>query len=228
MTTSDLALAEFSHSYDIHRQLQYRCLLQVTAGKSNEALISLLKAYDLEENDAAFPGFIEKAFSKGTRADVFALFHYTNVMFLLKQNNDSRAEDMYKAIMASPRFVNEIQMPTEDDYPWNLILWNLGKYLRVDGKSKKKADEYITRALALTTKHKDKTTMYSFAVCIAADRVAWAMQNDQSSVDSLRGAFEKVRNQFYTMDLPDTMRKWFEGSAMSVANYTHIAQHTLK
>ena len=230
LTTSDLALAEFSRSYDIHRQLQYRCLLQTTAGKSSEALITLLKIYELEDSDTSYSCIVEKAFSKGARADVFALFHYTNVMLLLKQCKDSRADEMYKAIMAHPRFVKEIQMPTEDDYPWNLILWNLGRYLRVDGKSKKMADEYITRALALTTKHKDKSTMYSFAVCINADRVAWAMKNDSPSEKSHKSAFEKVYKKFTEMDLPETMVKWFKLPVdnISARDYERIAHHTLK
>lgn len=228
LTTSDLALAEFSRSCDIQRQLQYRCLLQVTANKSSEALISLLKAYNLEDDNTPFSRFIEKAFSNGMRADVFALFHYSNVMVLLKQNNDSQAEKMYKAIMADPRFVHEIQMPTEDDYPWNLILWNLGRYLRIERRSKKMADEYITRALNLTSKHTEKATMFSFCVGIAADRVAWAMQKDQSSVDEQKKSFNQIYMRFQGMRLPDTMRRWFECSKASVDDYIHIAHRTLK
>lgn len=208
LETSNLALSEFSKPYDLHRQYQYRCLMFVTAGKAEEALKALLQAYELEYSETVFFQFVEKVFFSGTKADVFALMHYTNVMLLMKQNNDKRAEEMKKALMANQRFVNEVKAPTEDDYPWNLILWNIGKYLRHEG-SKKAADDYITRALALTTKHNAEKTMYSFAVCIAADRLEWTNCNDVAQSKKARNEYEAILNTFHAMDLPETMKIWY-------------------
>ncbi len=208
LETSDLALAEFSKPFDLHRQYQYRCLMFVTAGKVEEALEALLQAYELEYSETVFPQFIEKVFLSGTKADVFALMHYTNVMLLMKKNNDKRAEKMKMALMANQRFVNEAKAPTEDDYPWNLILWNVGKYLRMEG-SKKAADDYIEKALALTTKHKTEKTMYSFALCIASDRLNWETKNGSTNVATYRKQYDKLQEAFMKMDLPDTMRQWF-------------------
>lgn len=208
LETSNLALAEFSKPFDLHRQYQYRCLMFVTAGKVEEALEALLQAYELEYSENVFFRFVEIVFASGTKADVFALMHYTNVMLLLKQNNDKRAEEMKKALMANQRFMNEAKAPTEDDYPWNLILWNVGRYLRLEG-SRKAADEYIAKALALTTKHKAEKTMYSFAVCIAADRLNWETRIDGSNVIAYKKQHDTLIDQLMKMDLPGTMRKWF-------------------
>lgn len=208
LETSDLAIAEFSKPFDLHRQYQYRCLLHVTAGKENEALESLLKAYELADTPEPFAQFIEKVFSSGLKADTFALMHYTNVMVLLKKKGDPRAEQMKDCLMASTRFMNEAKATNDDDYPWNLILWNLGKYMRLTG-SKKAAEDYITRAIAITTKHKEKVTMFSFALCIAGDRLDWETKTGGSNVTAFRKQYEALLEQFMRMDLPETMRKWF-------------------
>lgn len=104
LENSDLALAEFSKPYDLHRQYQLRCLLHVTAEKEHETLESLLKAYDLNDTPEAFTKFIEKAFASGSKADTFAIMHYTNVMVLLKEKNDPRAEQMKDCLMAKYLF----------------------------------------------------------------------------------------------------------------------------
>ena len=172
--TSDLALAEFTKDYDIRRQYEYRCLLFVTAGKPDEALDSLLQAFDFEYSQDVFAKIIDGIFVMGRKTDVFSLMHYTNVMLLMREKDDPRAKAMKDALMNCARFVNEAEnSPEDDDYPWNMILWNVGRYWRLEG-NKKAADDYIAKALSLTTKHKAEKTMYSFAVCIAADRTVWS------------------------------------------------------
>lgn len=214
LEVSDLAIAEFTKPYDISRQHQYRCLLFVTIGEAEKALGSLLKAYNLDGSDGAYARFVDKALPDGAKPDVFALYHYTNVMLLLKQKEDQRAGQMRRTLAAHPRFLSEIKTPNEDDdYPWNLILWNLGRYSRLTGGEKKAANDYFERALALTTRHKAEKTMYSFAVCMAADRLAWATEHESPEISSLKKNFERIYGHFTGMTLPDTMAEWFGVSA---------------
>ena len=230
LDTSNLALEEFTKAFDLHRQYQYRCLMFTTAGKEREALDSLLNAYDMTLSDGVFSQFIEKTFSVGTKADVFALFHYTNVMLLLKQKEDPLADQMFRGITAHPRFVNETKKITEDDYPWNLIFWNLGRYYRYVENESETAKRYITKAILLTTKHKKEKTMFSFAVCMAAEQLIWAKNNESVSVDEMRGGFDKIYCQFKGMELPEAMMHWFSFCQTEDMDkeLRKLANHTLK
>ncbi|MBQ3763008.1 MAG: DUF3800 domain-containing protein [Clostridia bacterium] len=231
LETSDLAIAEFSKLYDIKRQYQYRCLLYVTAEKVEEALEALLQSYDLEYAEGVFNQFIDKVFAVDTKSDAFALFHFTNVMLLMKQKKDSHAEDMMVALMTSRRFSTEAANPIEDDYPWNLILWNLGRYWRFDSNSKKAAEEYISRALSLTVKHTSEKTMYSFAVCIAADSLYWAKKNALSNERIAQKEFDTVYNKFLQMNPPMAMKKRLQVETHGQSNsqrLEHICKSILK
>ena len=226
---SDLAINEFIKPYDIHRQYQYRCLMYVTAGKADEALESLLAAYELKFSEDVFAQFIDKAFS-GPRLDIFALFHYTNVMFLLRQGNDPRAQRMKEVLMSNQRFANELKAPIKDDYPWNLILWNIGRYYRLEGNSQKAANEYISRALAMTIKHTQKVTMYSFAVCIAADKLAWAIEHNPQEEKGARKEFDSICAFFKSMTNNLTIRSWLfvDNPITTIKEAKCIVSHILR
>ena len=204
--TSELAMAEFTAAYDICRQYQYRCQMYVTAGRKEEALESLFKVYDPENGDVSFEAYVARALAPEARTDAFALYHYTNVMLLLKKEQDVRAEQMEKVLADNARFKNEVNSPKQNDHPWNLILWNYGKYLRYSRSRKKEADEYIKQAFELSARHTEEKTMYSFAVCIAADRLVMAAEDD---IKQAQKKYDSVYKRFMEMDLPETMRTWF-------------------
>lgn len=208
LQTSDFALAEFTRDYDIRRQYEYRCLLFVTARKPDEALDSLLQAFGFEYSQDVFAKMIDGIFVMGRKTDVFSLMHYTNVMLLMREKDDPRAKAMKDALMNCARFVNEAEnSPEDDDYPWNMILWNVGRYWRLEGNYKA-ANERISRALAITERHKSEKTMYSFAVCIAADQLNWELRTNGKNADGYLKQFNTHFTRMTKMDLADTMRDW--------------------
>ena len=162
------------------------------------------------------------------KIDVFAILHYTNVMNLMKQMGDQRAEMMKNVLLNCQRFLNEIVNPEADSvYPWNLILWNIGRYWRLDG-SGKAADEYISKAITLTVKDKTQSTLYSLAVCMAVDRLAWAMEHDSKKEKEHRKEFNKIYDEFMDMNLPETMRKMFSPKPETVKMMKKLATYILK
>lgn len=211
LVTSDLALKEFLKASDLERQYQARCSLFVTAGRADDALESLLKSFKIENESGACERFAERILNSNIKKNSFAVLHYTNVMLLMKQKDDPRAEQMKNALLRDQRFIRELEILTDKDaHPWSQILWNIGRYWRLDGNSKKAADERISQAIAMIVKHKTEATMYAFGVCIAADRLAWAMKHDSSDIKKWKREFNNIYNELMQMELPTTMRQRFE------------------
>lgn len=210
VNTSDLAIAEFTNPMDIQRQYQYRCLLHTVAKDTDNALSYLAKSINIENNDQVFPCLVKSIFPDHSKTDIFSLLHYTNLMVLLKQKHDSRAEMMKAALDTSRRFLRECQSAEENDYPWNIILWNVSRYLRMNG-NKTAADNWYEQALSRTTKHRSEITMYSFALCMCADRLHWYETHEPQHTKAAQRSYDSTYRKFQEMSMPDTIRNWYSG-----------------
>lgn len=209
LETSDKALAEFCDPADLQRQYQYRCSLMLVAGKTDEALICLLKSYDmsLEQKDV-FGVFVTNAYGGRTNSDAFALWHYTNVMVALGKEGKTIGNEMYKALNESKQFVDDLKNIDKGGYPWNMILWNMSRWYRMTG-SVKAADAYYVRALAITKDRPEQVTMYSFSLSMLADFISWDIKKNHMTLVQAKKEMSKAFDCFEKLHVPESMIKHF-------------------
>lgn len=172
LETSDLELKEFTNEKDRRRALQARCMLFAAAGRTKKAQETLKQALDGAPWEIAVADFFKDVHN----IDYFALVRYAEVMVLLKEAADPGAKDLYDALMANSNFVGKLNDRAQDSnegYPWNLLLWYISRYQRLDD-SLTSAKDKLERAIAISKRNPSAATVYSFAVSFAADRLLFA------------------------------------------------------
>lgn len=172
IAASDKAIREFADQRDLSRQYQWRCLLYVCAGKPEEALEWLLKAREAEGDGEPVEAFINEAYLMKQGTYDFLLWHYSNIMVLFKELKDPCGDKMAKTLMSHPRFLEDVANEDKKNHPWNLTLWNCGKYARmVNNLSVYK--RMHRRAMEITCNNRENVTMMTFAISMTADRLGW-------------------------------------------------------
>lgn len=210
---SDNAIAEFSGPADLHRQYQYRCNLMLAAKQEQEALEYLLKVYDLKPgHKSAFEFFVDRAYGDKNNKDLFAVWHYTNVMLAMMKNDGRTANQMYSALNNSKAFTTDLLNKNKTGYPWNMIVWNMSRWYRQTASSAT-ADKYFDRAVAITREYPEQVTMYSFSIPMIADLLLQRLNKGETTVVQAEKEMRKVCNEFGKLDIPDTMRAVFVPAA---------------
>ena len=204
---SDHALAEFTHAIDLGRQEQWRCMLMVEAGRSEEAIQWLLRVPGVQNAEKPFDAFTEAVYRDLYRGRDYPLWHYTNVMLLLKREGDSRAEAMRQALMNQAGFRDDLQDEIKSGHPWNLVLWNLARYERLNGSQ----DAYLRhyrRALAITRDSKAVTVM-TYLLSMSADRLLWCREHGTPDTREAQNEFAAICRDMQKAGMTEEMRKAF-------------------
>ena len=194
VATSDKAINEFTDHRDLSRQYQWRCLLLACAGKPAEALEWLLKAQVLTEGADPIESFINEAYLMKPGTYDFLLWHYSNIMVLFKEQDDSSGDEMAKALMSHPRFLEDVANEDKKNHPWHLVLWNCGKYARMTGNLSVYKQMH-RKAMEIACTNRDNVTMMTFAISISADRLSWCRKTEAKDTPNAEIEFMNVIKQ---------------------------------
>ncbi len=207
---SEAAIQEFTESSDIRRQLQYRSQLMAEAGDTDEAVKQLLRSYQIDNiKKSSFASFLEKAHGEGTdRTDPFSIMHYTNVMISAMLNKSGTAADMAEALFEDQQTMKIIENRSYSGHPWQITLWNIGKYYRMTGR-KEKYEQYYRLALDIAMEDPTRSTMFSFAVSMSADYLLYVREQMPRKQTQAETEFRKILAKFYKAGLPQAMKDWF-------------------
>ena len=197
---SDKAIKEFVKERDLSRQYQWRCLLMAEADKPDKALENLLAA----NSSDSIEGFLSKAFSMSGKGYDFLIWHYTNVMTLFKQHNNPTGDRMANLLLKDKVFISDERNPNKKGHPWNLTLWNISRYARMDKQPDLSKGMY-RHALEITMENRDNVTMMLFALSMTADRVLALRQYDPSKVSDAEKDFDKVHAVLSKVGLTEGM-----------------------
>ena len=205
---SDKAIKEFSDPRDLSRQYQWRCLLLACARKPEEALMWLLRASDNIDETKPIGSFISNAYQMKQGTYDFLLRHYSNVMVLFKEQDDPRGDEMAKILMNHPRFLEDLANENKRNHPWNLVLWNCGKYARIINNLSlyKKMHR---KAVDITCCNRENVTMMTFAISITADRLSWCRLTDAKDEPNAEIEFRNVIKQTTQAGMTDEMNDHF-------------------
>lgn len=206
---SDKAFAEFTDSRDLSRQYQFRCLLMVEANKTDEAYRNLLNAVEISsEEDNPINAFIDKVFAMRKGSYDFLLWHYSNVMLLLKKQNDPRGDEMAKALLSHPQFLPDTNDKSRNGHPWNLVLWNVARYMReIDDHASYK--RLYRRAMEITRENKVNVTMLTFSLSMSADRMLWCRNRETKDTGNAQIEFMNVCKELKKAGMTDEMMCMF-------------------
>lgn len=183
-------MKEFTDAYDVTRTNQWKCLLMTEAKRPDEAVQVLLQTLEVQDTEKPFDMFVKTGFAQKPHIWEFLFWQYTNVMLLLKEKADSRAEEMGRAFILHPSYKVEIENPERKGHPWNLVLWNLGRYMRLKGNQKAYVSFY-NRAVSLTRADPNNVTMMTFAISMEADHLLWLRENGAKEADTAEANFIK-------------------------------------
>ena len=222
LEVSDKAIAEFTYEYDTRRQYQSRSLLHVLRGEGDAALEYLAGSFG--DPAVSFEAYIERAYARHEQPDLFAVFHYTNVMLLLKRQGDVRADDMYKALTAHPEFREAERKGLEArEYPYCVILWNISRYLELCGEGEK-SKKYFRAALDPVKLDGSRQTYVSFGVSMAAERLLTCMRKHTDEKEA-RADLVKAVKVFTANPMPQSMADWYgDLSEPNKMNETRLAE----
>lgn len=210
LAQSDKAIAEFSDSRDLSRQYQFRCLLMVEAKKPEEAYQNLLKALEITpEDENPITTFIDKAFAMRKGSFDFLLWHYSNVMLLLKEANDPWSDEMAKALISQPQFLPDANDKSRSGHPWNLVLWNVARYMRATGDHAS-YKRFYRRAMEITRENKANVTMLTFGLSMSADRLLWCWEHDAKDTASAQLEFSAVCKEIQKAGITNEMSIVFQ------------------
>lgn len=219
---SDKAINEFTDHRDLSRQYQWRCLLLACSGKSEEALSWLLKASENIDESHPFESFINEAYLMKPGTYDFLLWHYSNVMVLFKEQNDPRGDEMARVLMSHPHFLEDLANEEKRNHPWNLVLWNCGKYARmINNLSVYK--RMHRRAVDITCCNRDNVTMMTFAISITADRLSWCRTTGAKDEPNAEIEFRNVVKQIKQAGTTEEMDRHF----MIVSDNTNFTSDML-
>lgn len=222
IAASDQAIQEFTEQRDLSRQYQWRCLLLVCAGKPAEALEWLLKAQELEEGVDPIESFIHETYLMKQGTYDFLLWHYSNIMVLFKEQGDPRGDQMAKALMTHPQCLEDVANEEKKNHPWQLVLWNCGKYARMAGNLSVYKQMH-RKAMEIACSNHDNVTMMTFAISISADRLSWCRKTGAKDTPNAEIEFmntvklikhagtTKEMDQHFRID-PDNLQAMLKGN----------------
>lgn len=194
---SDMAIREFG--MNAGRQYEYRSMLMLEAGKTEEALDCLMKAYELDASDEdVFTRFIALVYKNPSKPAAFSLWHYLDVMVQLKKEKNPLAEKMYAALNQCAAFNEDIGL-TQKVHPWQLIHKDMSMYRRLTG-STAAANEQMKLALGIAAADKSNAAMYSFALSISAEALLCERKHGANTA-----AAEKNFKAYYTAFMKETL-----------------------
>ena len=202
---SDLALAEFEDPRDISRQMQWRCMLYEEAGRVEEAYAALLQAVGLPMNENAPQAFLDYAYSLKPGAYDYLLWHYTNVMLRMKEQNHPIGEQMGIVLSHNTGFSADVKDKKKTDHPWNLIFWNVARYARLDGNLPVYKG-YYRHAMEITRSNPANVTMMTFALSMSADRLLWCREHGTDDVATAEKEFKRVCIELITGSMTGDMK----------------------
>lgn len=204
LDASDKAFDEFSDPRDISRQYQWRCLLMVGGKKPEAAHECLLKAVGAENEQKPIGAFLSRVFSMKTGTYDFLLWHYTNVMLLWQEYDSPQAEEMANALIHYPQFSVDVENENKKGHPWNLVLWNVARFVRRAGDISQYKKLY-RKAMTMTLENKANVTMLTFALSMSADRLLWCREHETKDTDNAQIEFMNVCKELKKAGMTDEM-----------------------
>ncbi len=205
---SNAAIKEFTKPEDKIRQLCYRSILMVEMDKADEALECMRKiARLIPEGNKDYASIMKYIYRKGELTDIYLLMYYTYVLVLLMEKSHPEATPMARALFTD-QFKADLKETERSGFPWNVILWNMGKRCRLKG-SDKAADYYYQAAIKASTKNKEQITVVSFAVPISADQYIHSTNRTEEDRKKFEEQWQKANKLLNTDKTPDSFKEWF-------------------
>ena len=211
---SEKAINEFTDQRDLSRQYQWRCLLLASSGKPEDALQWLLKTSESIDNNHPVESFINEVYMMKPGTYDFLLWHYTNVMVLFKEQDNPRGDEMARILMSHPHFLDDLANEEKRNHPWNLVLWNSGKYARMLNNLSAYKKMY-RRAVEITCYNRDNVTMMTFAISMSAERLKWCKETDAKDAPNAEIEFRNIIKQIAQAGMTNEMNAHFGLSVKS-------------
>ena len=207
LAASDQALKEFGETEDRLRQYQYRAQLFVRVHQPEGALAALIQNGAIGDDVSELcRSYLAQAAARTKGLPVYEWMHYTCVMRAFLALDDPRGEQMGTAMLEDAHFAGAIAV-AQSEHPWQIILWNIAA-LYLHGGSVNNWLNTSKRALKISRDKPDRMTMYSFAVCIAADRLLAARQKAPKQTGKMERELESIVKRFEQNEI-EKMGEWF-------------------
>ena len=150
-------------------------------------------------------------------------------MVLLNKKHDERAARMYTVLNEQPKLYDALKNDKNENHPWQLITWNVAKYLCMDGRYKT-ACEYFDRAYRIAVKNRDNIATVIFGTCILASKLYFAEQA-QVETKTVTRDFYKEYDRLSAYELPESMRAVFparDSREFTMREIENIAENYLR
>lgn len=197
---SDFAIEQFVSEIDKKRQYQYRAMLEISINNYEEALKYLMKIAGLTEIN--FEKFLININNISDFSKNFIMSNYFTLMqYALNNKNTRIATEMYNAYKNNKEIYNEYSLEFQEKqsiyenndksifiHPFEMIYWNLGKYLKKDNKAL--AIKYYEKAIEICNKMNEPTTDV-LAIAISADKLILS-ENFQKDKQELLNRYHAI------------------------------------
>ena len=199
---SDAAIKEFTKPADLIRQWCYRSLLMVEMDKAEEALNCMKKIAELiPDGNNDYETIVKYIYRKeNSLTDIYLLLYYTYVLVMLMEKEHPEAAPMARAL-CKDQFIEDLTDTKRSGFPWNIILWNMGKRCRLKG-SNKGADYFYKAAIDASIKDKEQITVITFAVAIAAEQYLNSTNRSEEDRKQFEEQWHKANKLLYTNNVP--------------------------
>lgn len=201
---SDFAISQFVSEIDKKRQYQYRAMLEISVDNYEEALKYLMKVLGLTQVD--FDKFLTELENISDFSKYFIITNYFEIMqYAVNNKNKSLGITMYEAYKNNKGIYEEFTLENIEEenkslfenkqkdiymHPFEIIYWDLGKYLREINKDS--AQKYFDKALEICDKMNEQT-IDILALAIEADKLLLS-KNIKSDKEELLNRYKNIIN----------------------------------
>lgn len=209
MQISEAAMKEFTLPQDKIRQWCYRSMLMIETDNAEGALQCMQEIAGLiPDENGSFETIVRYIYRKGELTDIYLLSYYLQVLVLLTEKEHPEAHPMEKALFSNSLFPDDLKNTNRDGFPWNIILWNVGKYMRLK-KNFKASDTFYKLAMKASVKDRDLTTVCSFAVSISAEHCLHSAGRSEADRNNFTKQWQEANKLLNTNSLPKSIAEWF-------------------
>ncbi len=181
---SNKAMEQFTSDNDLSRQCLYRGDIECRMGKYDEALVYLARS--VKQNEVNYSEILKEIAKIQAFSKHFSVLAYFQIMVCAMENeNLELADKLYNAFCQNSnlykeylkddgKIINEYngeKIILEENliaHPFELIYWNLGKYMK--SKDNNNAKYYFDKAISICDKMQD-STLNVIAIAIECDRL---------------------------------------------------------
>lgn len=199
---SNFAISQFVSEIDKRRQYQYRAMLELSMEDFDKAVKYLMKVVGL--NEINFDKFLANVNNIADFSKNFVMTNYFVIMqYALNNKNKTLGTEMYEAYKNNKEIYAEYSLDEEESdavfennskdiyiHPFEIIYWNLGKYIKETNKDL--AEKYFDKALEICDKMNEQT-IDVLAIAIEADKLIIS-KNVQEDKNKLLKRYADIAN----------------------------------